>query len=87
MVETTQLMFAQTSWPDAALGIAGTALVGTVVVVIIWQALQTWRARFAVTREQAYRELAEQTAEELRRLNRRLDTVSGGSPEAEGDRG
>lgn len=66
------VMAAETSWPDAALGIAGIALVGSVIVVVVWQALATWRARIAVTREEAYRKLAEQTAHELHELNRRL---------------
>jgi hypothetical protein len=61
-----------TAWPEAAIAIAGIALVGTIAVVVVWQALSTWRTRIAVTRENAYRKLAEQTAEELRELNERL---------------
>lgn len=61
-----------TTWPEAAISIAGVALVGSVAVVVVWQALATWRARIAVTREEAYRRLAEQTARELRDLNERL---------------
>jgi hypothetical protein len=56
---------AATSWPDAAIAIAGIALVGSVAVVVVWQALSTWRARMTVTREEAYRRLAEQTARDL----------------------
>ena len=41
-----------TSWPEAAIAIAGIALVASVAVVVVWQALATWRARIAVTREQ-----------------------------------
>jgi hypothetical protein len=63
---------AATSWPEAAVAIAGVALVASVAVVVIWQALATWRARIEVTREQAYRELAEQTARELQAINERL---------------
>lgn len=69
----TVLAAESTSWPEAAIAIAGIALVASVVVVVIWQALATWRARIAVTREQAYRKLAEQTAQELRQINERLD--------------
>jgi len=61
-----------TSWPEAAIAIAGIALVASVAVVVVWQALATWRARIAVTREQAYRKLAEQTERELREINERL---------------
>lgn len=66
------VMAAETSWPDAAIAIAGIALVGSVVVVLVWQALGTWRARMAVSREAAYQRLAEETARELRTLNERL---------------
>jgi hypothetical protein len=62
-----------TSWPDAAIAIAGVALVGSVAVVVVWQALSTWRTRIAVGREEAYRKLAEQTAHDLRAISRRLD--------------
>jgi hypothetical protein len=63
---------ASSSWPDAAVAIAGVALVGSVAVVIVWQALATWRARIAVSREEAYRRLAEQTARDVQEINDRL---------------
>jgi hypothetical protein len=59
------------NWPEAAVAIAGVALVASVAVVVVWQALATWRARIAVTREEAYRRLAEQTARELSEINQR----------------
>jgi hypothetical protein len=72
----TPLIAASTSWPDAAIAIAGIALVGTIAVVVVWQALATWRTRMAVTREQAYRKLAEQVAQDLHEINERvLDTA------------
>jgi hypothetical protein len=61
-----------TSWPEAAIAIAGIALVASVSVVVVWQALATWRARIAITREEAYRKLAEQTARELHEINERV---------------
>jgi flagellar biosynthesis/type III secretory pathway M-ring protein FliF/YscJ len=61
-----------TSWPEAAIAIAGVALVGSIAVVVIWQALLTWRTRIAVTREQQYRALAEQTARDLAEIRERL---------------
>jgi hypothetical protein len=64
---------AATSWPDAAIAIAGVALVGSVVVVVVWQALATWRARISVTPEDTYRRLAERTLHELHEINERLD--------------
>jgi hypothetical protein len=64
--------FAATSWPDAAVAIAGIALVGTVIVTVVWQTLSTWRARITVAREQAYRRLAEDTAHRLDEIEARL---------------
>jgi hypothetical protein len=60
---------AQESWPEAAVAIAGIALVGSVIVVVAWQALATWRTRIALAREEPYRRLAEQLARELQQLN------------------
>ena len=62
-----------TSWPEAAIAIAGVALVASVAVVLIWQALATWRARITVAREHAYRTLAEQTVRDLAAIRRRLE--------------
>jgi hypothetical protein len=67
------LTAADTSWPDAAVAIAGVALVASVAVVIIWQALATWRTRIEVAREQRYRDLAEQSGRDLAEIRRRLD--------------
>jgi hypothetical protein len=79
-MELGTVMAASTSWPDAAIAIAGIALVASVSVVVVWQALATWRARIAVTREEAYRKLAEQTARELHEINER---VAGAERESE----
>jgi hypothetical protein len=65
-------VLAETSWPDAAIAIAGVALVAAVAVVVIWQALSIWRTRIAVAREDAYRRLAEQTAADLAALRERV---------------
>jgi len=70
-----------TSWPEAAIAIAGIALVASVAVVVVWQALATWRTRIAVTREEAYCRLAQQTAQELQEINERL---AGGEHAGEG---
>jgi hypothetical protein len=66
------LTAADTSWPDAAVAIAGIALVASVGVVVVWQALATWRTRIQVARERHYRELAEQTARDLAEIRGRL---------------
>ena len=65
-----------TSWPEAAIAIAGIALVASVAVVVVWQALATWRTRIAVTREEAYRTLAEQTARELHEIREHVMDVA-----------
>jgi cytochrome c-type biogenesis protein CcmH/NrfG len=72
---------AQESWPEAAVAIAGIALVGSVVVIVVWQALATWRTRIAVAREEAYRRLAEQLARELQQLNAHLRDSEGAKDE------
>jgi hypothetical protein len=72
---------ASTSWPDAAVAIAGVALVASVAVVVIWQALATWRTRIAVVREQQYRELAERTARDLDHIRRQLSIADDPSEE------
>jgi hypothetical protein len=66
------LTAASTCGPDAAIAIAGVALVGSVAVVVVWQALATWRTRIQVTREEKYRALAEQTARDLTDIRERL---------------
>jgi hypothetical protein len=63
---------ASTSWPDAAIAISGVALVGTIAVVVVWQALATWRTRIAVGREEAYRKLAEETSRRLDDIDERV---------------
>jgi hypothetical protein len=72
------LTAASTDWPEAAIAIAGIAMVTAVAVVVIWQALATWRSRIEVAREQAYRALAEQTARDLAEIKGRV----GETPEA-----
>ena len=68
----TLLLAASSSWPEAAVAISGIALIGSIAVVVIWQALATWRTRIAVGREEAYRKLAEDTARRLDDMEERL---------------
>ncbi len=51
----------QDSWPEAAIAIAGIALVGSVIIVAVWQLLATWRTRMTGSRETEYRKLAEES--------------------------
>jgi hypothetical protein len=63
------LIAASTSWPDAAIAIAGVVLVGSVAVVVVWQALATWRTRMtAGVGDRHYRELSQR----LERLDERV---------------
>ena len=70
---------AQTSWPDASIAIVGILFVTALSVVAIWQIFATAKTRMAVSREQAYKRLAEEavqvqskTAEELAQTSAEL---------------
>ncbi|MEO3923039.1 hypothetical protein ABGB07_04055 [Micromonosporaceae bacterium B7E4] len=52
-------------------------LVTTVVVVVLWQAFATWRARAILAREQAYRTLAETAVANQEKTERHLENVTG----------
>jgi hypothetical protein len=67
-------MIAATSWPDAAVAMAGVLLVLAVTVALIVSVAATIRSRMSVQREVAYRKLAEdstaaqhRTADQLER--------------------
>jgi CHASE1-domain containing sensor protein len=55
-------MIAATSWPDAAVAIAGVILVLGVSIAVIAAVASTLQARMSVQREIAYRKLAEESA-------------------------
>jgi hypothetical protein len=55
-------MIAATSWPEAAVAMAGVFLVLAVAVALIVSIASTVRARMSVQRELAYRKLAEDSA-------------------------
>ena len=48
------------SWPEAAVAVTAIAFAMSIVIVLIWQAFGTWRARMSIAREEAYRKLAEE---------------------------
>ena len=68
-VETTE------NWPEAAIAIAGIALVGSVIIVAVWQLLATWRTRMGGSRETEYRKLAQQSLEAQTRSAAALEQV------------
>ena len=63
------------NWPEAAIAIAGIALVGSVIIVAVWQLLATWRTRMVGSREAEYRELAQQSLEAQTRSAAALEQV------------
>jgi hypothetical protein len=75
-------MMAAASWPDAAIAIAGVVLVGAVVVVVISQALTTWRARMTASADRGSWDLAEQNARDLRALRARVEELEGAAGRA-----
>jgi hypothetical protein len=54
--------FLETSWPDAVVAVGGVTMITVIVAVAIWQAFASWRAKMSVAREEAYRQLAEESA-------------------------
>ena len=68
-VETTE------NWPEAAIAIAGIALVGSVIIVAVWQLLATWRTRMVGSRETEYRKLVEQSLDAQTRTAAALEQV------------
>lgn len=70
------------TWQEAVMGGIGMVLFGTFVVVVIIQIAATWRARMSVTREDAYRLLAEEatrahqkTAQQLEQMTAELSAI------------
>ena len=63
------------NWPEAAIAIAGIALVGSVIIVAVWQLLATWRTRMVGARETEYRKLAEESIEAQSRTAAALEDL------------
>lgn len=57
-----QVATPELAWPEAMVAIAGIAFVTIVAAVVLVQVFGTWRARMSVAREEAYRQLAEESA-------------------------
>jgi hypothetical protein len=55
-------VFLETSWPDAVTAVGGITMITVIAGVAIWQAFASWRAKMSVAREEAYRQLAEESA-------------------------
>jgi hypothetical protein len=63
-------------WPEAMIAVGGIAMVTIIVVVSIWQIFLSWRAKMSVAREEAYRQLAETSAEAQQDLSGRQQRMS-----------
>ena len=51
------------AWSEAAIAIAAIVFLGSVIAVVVWQLLATWRARMTGQDREAYRKLAERATE------------------------
>ena len=69
------LAAATESWTEAAIAIAGIALVGSVLIVALWQLLATWRTRMTGARETEYRKLADESLAAQTRTAAALEQV------------
>jgi hypothetical protein len=65
------VIWAETSWADASIAIAGIAFVTVVVSVLVW--LSTGRTGLSAKRENAYRKLAEESTEAQERTAATLE--------------
>lgn len=62
------MILAATDWAQSAIAIAGIAFVTIVLSVLIWQIFATGRTGLSAKRENAYRQLAEESAEAQSRV-------------------
>lgn len=69
-------VIAETGWPEATIAIFGIIFVLTIVGVFMLQLFSTWRARMSVKREDAYRQLAEESADAQRRTAEQLERAT-----------
>ena len=70
------MTLAATDWSDAAIAIAGISFVTIVVSVLIWQIFTTGRTGLSAKRENAYKRLAEESAEAQNRTASALEKAA-----------
>ncbi|MGH3090936.1 MAG: hypothetical protein ACRDOG_01205 [Gaiellaceae bacterium] len=70
------MIIAETSWADASIAIAGVAFVTIVISIVVWQIFATGRTGISAKRENAYRKLAEESAEAQRRTADQLEKTT-----------
>jgi hypothetical protein len=67
------MIVAATDWPDAAIAIAGIAMVAVIISVLLWQVFATGRTGLSAKRENAYRKLAEDSTAAQQVTNETLE--------------
>jgi Na+-transporting methylmalonyl-CoA/oxaloacetate decarboxylase gamma subunit len=70
------VIFAETSWADASIAIAGVAFVTIVISIVVWQIFATGRTGISAKRENAYQKLAEESAEAQRKTAEQLEKAT-----------
>lgn len=74
-------MSSEMTGPEAWVAVMATlavfVTVTVIVTVVVWQIFATARSRMSVAREEAYRKLAEQSAEAIDRVTAQLDRQAG----------
>lgn len=72
----TQPMLAQTTWSDIGIPLVFITLVGVLLIVFVWQVFATSRAKSSVAREEAYRALADESAQAQQRTATALEELT-----------
>ena len=66
----------QFTWQLAVFLVGSLVVFGTVISIVVVQVFATWRARMSVAREEAYRQLATDTADIQKRTANELDRTA-----------
>ena len=69
------MLLAATSWPEAAIAIAGIGFIPIVLSVLIWQIFGTGRTAIAGQNDKEYRKLVDELREQTRELAAGLEEV------------
>lgn len=73
----TPPILAQSTWSDIGIPVVFITLVGIFMIVFVWQIFATSRAKSSVAREEAYRSLAEESAQAQQRTATALEELTG----------
>jgi hypothetical protein len=70
------MILASSDWAQASIAIAGITFITIVVSVLIWQIFATGRTGLSAKRENAYKKLAEESAEAQNRIAAGLEKTA-----------